>query len=111
MLLNNYTSINCMDEVVVGHNTWFGEGVRIYDHNHKYEDKSRPIWQQGFNSAPIKIGNNCWIGANCVILKGVTIGDNTVIGANNLIYKSIPSGVVVKASVQHDIFANKYLHD
>ena len=37
---------------------------------------------------------NCWIGANVVILKGVTIGDNVIIGAGAVIHKDIPSNSI-----------------
>lgn len=43
---------------------------------------------------PISIGNNVFIGANCIILKGVTIGDNCVIGAGSIVTKDIPSNHV-----------------
>ncbi|MBQ9730487.1 MAG: sugar O-acetyltransferase [Clostridia bacterium] len=43
---------------------------------------------------PVKIGRNCWIGANSVILPGVTIGENTVIGAGSVVTKDIPANVV-----------------
>lgn len=43
---------------------------------------------------PIKVGNNVWIGAGCIILAGVEIGDNTVIGAGSVVTKSIPGNVV-----------------
>ena len=42
----------------------------------------------------VHIGNNCWLGANVVVMPGVTIGDNTVIGAGSIVTKDIPSGVV-----------------
>lgn len=42
----------------------------------------------------IKIGNNVFVGARCIILKGVTIGDNCVIGAGSIVTKDIPSGSV-----------------
>ncbi len=40
---------------------------------------------------PIKIGNNCWFGANVVVCPGVTIGDNCVIGAGSVVVKDIPA--------------------
>jgi len=43
------------------------------------------------NSKPIKIGEDCWIGANVVIMKGVQIGRGAVIGANSVVTKNIPS--------------------
>jgi teichuronic acid biosynthesis glycosyltransferase TuaG len=94
---NNYCSINCMNSIDIGNNSWFGEGVRMYDHNHKFNDSLVPFTAQGFTSKPIKIGNNCWIGSNTVLLQGVEIGDNSVIGANNLIHKSVPPNTIVKA--------------
>jgi len=81
----------------VGNNTIFGEGVRLYDHNHEFYDKGKLIINQGMKYGSIVIGDNCWIGSNTVILPNVTIGNNVVIGANNLIYKSIPSDTVIMA--------------
>jgi len=97
VLFNNYCSVNCMVNITIGDNTWIGEGVRFYDHNHKFKESNIPFTEQGFSTGSIKIGNNCWIGSNSIILQNVTIGDNCVIGANNLIFKSIPANTIVKA--------------
>ena len=42
----------------------------------------------------VKIGKNCFIGNNCIIMKHVTIGDNSIIGAGSVVAKSIPAGCV-----------------
>ena len=42
----------------------------------------------------MSIGNNVWLGANSVILPGVTVGENTVIGAGSVVTKDIPANVV-----------------
>lgn len=44
--------------------------------------------------APIKIGNNCFVGYRSTILKGVTIGNNVVVGACSLVTKNIPDNQV-----------------
>lgn len=92
---NEGCSINAMDEIDIGDDCIFGENVHIYDHNHNYKDCTKLIREQGFNSKPVKIGNNCWIGTNVVVLKGVIIGNNSIIGAGCVIYKDVPSDSIL----------------
>lgn len=95
VFFNNYCSVNANESITIGDGTLFGENVRIYDHNHKYKDVNVPIKEQGFTSAPVVIGKHCWIASNVTILKGVHIGDNCVIGAGCVIYKDVPANTVV----------------
>lgn len=95
VFFNNYCSINCRTSIVIGEGTIFGENVRIYDHNHKYADVMTPIKKSGYKEAPIQIGSHCWIASNVVVLKGVKIGDNCVIGAGCIVYKDVPSNTVL----------------
>lgn len=95
VFFNNGCSLNCLGSIVVGNNCQFGEGVKLYDHNHAYTDEQKLISSQGYVVGQITIGDNCWIGSNVVILKDVTVGNNVVIGAGCVIYKSIPADSVV----------------
>lgn len=92
---NHYCSINVLDQVEIGDGCIFGEGVKLYDHNHRFADDTQKIKDQGFSVAPVKIGSHCWFGSNVVILKGCTIGDNCVIGAGCVISQPIPDNSVV----------------
>jgi len=68
-----------------------GSGVHIYVANHKYDDVTMPIINQGHCEArTVVLKKGCWIGANVIILKGVTIGKNSVVGAGSIVTKSIP---------------------
>lgn len=43
------------------------------------------------HDAGITIGSNVWLGARCIILKGVSIGENSIIGAGSVVVKSLPA--------------------
>ncbi|WKS95142.1 acyltransferase [Riemerella columbina] len=89
-------SINCLDKIEIGENSWIGEGSKLYDHNHKYVTEPEYEWKiREFDTAPIIIGKNVKIYSDVTILKGVTIGDNCIIGAKCTIYKDIPPYSIV----------------
>jgi acetyltransferase-like isoleucine patch superfamily enzyme len=95
---NNNCSINSMINITIGKNTIFGENVKMYDHDHLFDDQFG-VSKDRFKKAPISIGQNCWIGSNVIILKGVSICDNVLIGAGAIVSKSITTnGIYVQGS-------------
>lgn len=108
VFFNNYCSINVLGRVEIGDNTIFGEGVKIYDHNHLWERKSDGTLvteRDGFDIGTVKIGADCWIGSNVTILNNVEIGNNVIIGANCLIYKSVPANSIVRSDATVSVIA------
>jgi acetyltransferase-like isoleucine patch superfamily enzyme len=89
-------TISCLGEIEIGENCILGEGMKLFDHNHKHTTNPFSVSKTEFNIGKIKIGNNVWTGANVTILKDVTIGDNVILGANTLIFKDVPSNSIVK---------------
>lgn len=78
--------------ISIGEHCFIGPNCGMYTAIHALDSDQR---NAGIEKAlPIKIGNNCWIGADVTILPGVTIGDNSVIGAKSVVTKNIPSNVV-----------------
>lgn len=77
--------------VIIEDEVLIGSSVHIYVDTHQFSDISRSIFYQGFYpSEEVVIGKGSWIGANSVILPGVTIGKNSVIGASSVVTKNIP---------------------
>lgn len=79
-------------KVVIGDNAQIAPNVSIYTAGHPLHPDSR---NSGYEyGIPITIGDNVWLGGNCVILPGVTIGNNVVIGAGSVVSRDIPDNVV-----------------
>ena len=92
--INYNCIIVCHDNITIGSGTEFGPSVYIYDHDHKF-DKEKGVLSNEFNTAPVEIGKNVWIGAGTIILKGTKIGDNSVIGASSVIKGEYPSSSLI----------------
>ncbi len=78
-------------KIEIGSNCLFGPNVTLCTTGHPISPNHR---MDGMYSFPIKIGNTCWIGANVIVLPGITIGDHSVIGAGSVVTKDIPANVV-----------------
>ena len=79
-------------DIYVDDKVMFGPNVTIATANHPIEPGLRANAMQ-YNK-PVHICENVWIGANTVIVPGVTIGKNSVIGAGSVVTKDIPENVV-----------------
>ena len=83
--------ISASDSVVIGDNVLIAPNVHIADTGHNFGNVEVPMIDQGvIRGKPVKVGDNCWIGINAVILPGVEIGEGCIIGANAVVTKSIP---------------------
>lgn len=95
--MNRNSSINCHYKVTIGKACLIGENVHIYDHNHVFKELDTPVAAQGFSCKEVVIGDYCWICTDVTILGGVHIGNNCIIGAGCLIYRDIPDNTIVKS--------------
>ena len=86
---NQNVSITCKKKVVIGDRCQIANNVVIVDHDHAGSEN----WGS-YVETPVTIGNDVWIGANVVIMRGTTIGDKAVIGAGSIVKGDIPAGKV-----------------
>ncbi len=91
-----YMNFGCVvldcNTVHIGNDVLCAPYVQIYTAYHTTDPKPRLANLEC--AAPIRIGDNVWIGGNAIICPGVSIGDNTAIGAGSVVVKDIPANVV-----------------
>lgn len=82
-------------EITIEDDVLLGAGVHIYVNNHRFDNANIPVIDQGYYPPkPVLLKRGCWVGANAIILPGVTIGENAVIGAGSVVTRSIPDRVL-----------------
>ena len=76
--------------VTIGSHVNLAQGITVTALNHNFENPDLRIDEQGVSTKPVVIGNDVWIGANAVILPGVTIGEHCVVAAGAVVTKDVP---------------------
>jgi len=90
------TCIHALESIVIGKGCLIAGNCHIIDsngHDLSFPNVEERINTRG-NSKPVVIEDYVWIGANSIILPGVTIGRGSVISANSVVSKDIPPMVL-----------------
>jgi acetyltransferase-like isoleucine patch superfamily enzyme len=98
-VINAQCMISAKNLIHIESNVMISACSLIMDHNHAYEDISRPIKAQGLTSGgTIRIEQGCWIGHGAAIVSGqgeLVLGRNSVVAANALVTRSYPPHSVI----------------
>lgn len=105
--INHDSEIRCREHITIGNNVNIAYGVLIQDsdyHTIYEESKAKP------QTLPIVIEDDVWIGANAIILKGLTLGKGCVVAAGAVVTKSVPAyalvggnpAKVIKEQIKHN---------
>jgi acetyltransferase-like isoleucine patch superfamily enzyme len=116
--IGDYTSVQdrCifLGHLSIGAQCLFAPNVMMSSGTHRYLEK--PAWlirdqDELLNDAryepttprslPIRVEDDCWIGINCVVMRGVTIGRGSIVGANSVVTKSVAPYSVVAGAPAH----------
>lgn len=94
IIIGDYSRIGLHNTIIgpvkIGSHVNLAQNITITGLNHNFQDVSLRIDQQGINTKEIIIGDDVWIGANSVILQGVTVGEHCVVAAGSVVNHSIP---------------------
>ncbi len=113
-VIESYSCINnAVGDVIIGdhtrigiHNTIIGpvtigdhvnlaQGITVTALNHNFSDTTKRIDEQSISTKHVTIEDDVWIGANAVILPGVTIGQHAVVAAGAVVTTDVPANTVV----------------
>lgn len=89
-----YLHLGAAQKIVIGNDVLIAGRVYITDHDHAWPPGSADD-DGSLHAKPVTIGDRCWLGEGCVILKGVMLGECCVVGANAVVTKSFPAGSMV----------------
>lgn len=99
--INDYVHMVGMESISIGSNVLLASHVFISDNSHgsyagDEQDSSPdiPPTERKYSTAPVKIGDNCWIGEGVIIMPGVEIGYGCIIGAHSVVNSNIPDRTI-----------------
>ena len=92
--------------ISVGKKCLISPSVRIHDNDGHPSDPARRLRGEKIRpdeASHVRIGNNVWIGAGAVIMKGVTVGDNSIIAAGAVVLTDVPENMIVGGNLAQPI--------
>ena len=113
--INGATSFSIASSVEIGSNVLISYECMIMDHDGHSADfenrkndlpdllQGRPKAWEPVKIMPVRIEDSAWIGARCIIMKGVTVGQGAIVAAGSVVTKSVPPFVVVAGNPAREV--------
>ena len=86
--------VNGYGGLTIGDDAMFGPYTMLHTANHNYDDRTRPVTEQGWREQPVEIGARVWIGMGAIVLPGVQIGEACVVGAGSVVSRDLEPNTV-----------------
>ena len=94
VMIGDHTRIGLHNTIIgpveIGSHVNLAQGITVTALNHNFDDTEKRIDEQGVSTNPVTIEDDVWVGANAVILPGVTIGNHCVVAAGAVVTKDVP---------------------
>lgn len=82
--------------VTIGNDVMMGPDCFFLTTNHRFDETTIPMWRQGFDEPqPIVVEDDVWIGANSIIMGGVTVGRGSIIAAGSVVTHDVEAYSIV----------------
>ncbi|MDZ4812525.1 MAG: acyltransferase [Pseudomonadota bacterium] len=88
------TEFDISEQLIIGNHVLIAPGCFITDHGHRF-DSAELIASQGCVNRPVCIEDDVWLGANVVVLPGVTIGRGAIVGAGAVVNRDVAAMSIV----------------
>lgn len=99
VVIGNRTRVGLSNTIIgpvhIGDDVRLAQNVVLSGLNHNYQEIDSPIHTQGVSTKPIRIEDESWLGANVVVVPGVTIGKHSIVAAGSVVTKNVPPYSVV----------------
>jgi len=99
VIIGDHTRIGLHNTVIgpvtIGNHVNLAQGITVTALNHNFENVELRIDEQGVSTTPVTIADDVWIGANAVVLPGVSIGSHSVVAAGAVVTKDVPAHTLV----------------
>ena len=94
VIIGDHTRIGIHSTIIgpvsIGSHVNLAQGITVTALNHVFGDPGKRIDQQGVTTQPVVVEDDVWIGANAVVLPGVTVGRHSVIAAGAVVTRDVP---------------------
>ena len=99
VIIGDHTRIGLHNTVIgpvtIGNHVNLAQGITVTALNHIFDNVELRIDEQGVSTNPVAIADDVWIGANAVVLPGVSIGSHSVVAAGAVVTKDVPAHSLV----------------
>lgn len=98
-----------MSNITIGDRVQIGANTKIIDNDmHSLNAVERALdIRNTIKKKPIIVGNDCFIGANCILLKGTTLGEKCIVGAGSVVHGTFPNNSIIAGNPAKIINMNK----
>jgi acetyltransferase-like isoleucine patch superfamily enzyme len=88
--INSYNVLGANAAIDIGDNCIFAAFVQITDASHGIDDPSIATRHSASSAAPVRVGDNVWLGSGVMVMMGSSIGNDSVVGAQSLVRGDLP---------------------